>query len=240
MKKLFAVIVVIAILSIVGHAQTVDEVINGYLKAIGADNMKAIKSMEAKNKMVDNRGMEVQMTIWLKRPNLVKTEIAVGPQKITQAYDGKTAWVINPMAGSMDPQILPEAQATDVKDTFDMIEDPFLNYKKKGHTIELLGTEEVDGKPCFKLKLIKKGNRESTMYIDTKTFFLHKISVIQKRGGMEMPMDLVMDDYRDVAGVKINHKISAFANGQNIWTMTFEYFKTNVPIDDTMFQMPKK
>ena len=240
MKKLFAAIVVIAILSLTVHAQSVDEVVANYLKAIGADSLKAVNSMEAKAKMVDNRGIEMQMTIWLKRPNLVKTEILVGPQKVEQAYDGKTAWAIAPQMGSLDPMVLPETQASQVKDTFEMIEDPLMDYKGKGHTIELLGKEEVDGKTYYKLKLIKKGSRESTMYIDAKNFLLHKISLMQKGGGMEYPMDLIFDDYRDVSGAKLCYKVSAVMNGQNAWTMTFEYLKTNVDIDDSIFQMPKK
>ena len=51
MKKLFAVIAVIAILSLTGYAQSVDEVVANYLKAIGADSLKAVNSMEAKAKM---------------------------------------------------------------------------------------------------------------------------------------------------------------------------------------------
>jgi len=240
MKKLFAVIMVIAILSIVGNAQSVDEIVNGYLKAIGAKNLKAIKTIEAKSNMVDNRGMEMQLTIWLKRPNLVKSEILIGTQKVIQAYDGKTAWVIAPQSGSLDPRVLPEGQALQIKDTFEMIEDSLMDYKEKGHTIEFLGKEEADGKTFFKLKLTKKSKRESTLFFDTETFLLNQISLMQKRGETESPMDIIFEDYRDVAGAKISHKVSTFVNSRNIWNMTSEYFKPNIKIDDAIFRMPKK
>lgn len=231
---------VIAILSIVGHAQSVDEIVNGYLKAIGAKNLKAIKTMEVKSKMVDNKGNEMQMGIWLKRPNMVKSEILIGTQTVTQAFDGKTAWVIAPQSGSLDPKILPEGQAIQIKDTFQMIEDPLMDYKAKGHTVEFLGKEDADGKTYFKLKLTKKGNRESTLFFDTETFLLSQISLMQKRGETEFPMDILFDDYRDVGGAKISYKVSAFVNQQNIWNMTFEYFKPNIKLDDAIFRMPKK
>ncbi len=240
MKKLFTVIMVIAILSLVGHAQTADEVVNDYLKANNVKKMRTMKTMEAKSNMQDNRGNQIQMTIWLKRPNMVRSEIVVGGQTAIQAYDGKTTWQIMPRTGSLDPMELTGEAAQQVKDTFEMLEDPLMDYKKKGHTVELLGKEEEEGKTYFKLKLTKEGKRESTMFIDTKTLLLHKISLIQSQGGMEFPMDLVFDDYKDVIGVKINHKLSAFVRGQNIWNMDFEHFKANVPVDDAIFVMPKK
>lgn len=240
MKKLFALILVIAILGIMGHAQSADEIVNGYLKAIGAKNMKDIKSMEAKASMKSSRGMEMQYTIWVKRPHMAKTELTAGPQKMIQAYDGKTGWEINPQSGSMDPRVLQENELDGLMDTFEAIDDALLDYKKKGHTVEFLGKEDVNGKPHFKLKIIKKGNRESTLYVDPETYLLKKIAVLVKQGGMEFPMEYILEDYKEVGKVKINHKLSAFTRGQNVWVMTFEYFKTNVPIDDAIFQMPKK
>lgn len=240
MKKIFTLILIITIVSITGHAQTVDEVVTDHLKAVGAKNLETIKSMEAKVKMVDNENREVQMTYWLKRPGMVRTEILLGDRKAVQAYDGKTAWAILPQATTMVPQVLPETQANQVKDTFQMIENPLLNYKEKGHTVELLGKHVEEENTYFTLKLTKKGAEPSTMYIDTKTHLLHKMTVFQTRGQLKYPMNLVYDNYKEVSGVKINHKLSAFVRGRNIWVMDFEYLKPNVPVDDSIFKMPEK
>lgn len=238
MKKLFAIALVIVVLSILGNAQSADDVIKNYLKAASLEKTKDFKTMQALGNMT-RQGMEMPMDIKIKRPNKVKAEITVGPQKVTQSFDGETAWAIIPQSGSLEPQVLSGLQAQNIKDQFDLIEDPFLNYKEKGSTIELISKEEINGKTYFKVKLTKQNGDVSTNFFDAETWMMHKTSILRSNMGQEVSLDFVFEDYKPVQGILLPHKITTFANGNNIGDIIFTSIIFNTEIDDSIFPMPK-
>ena len=72
----------------------------------------------------------------------------------TVAFDGETLWTTNFMT------MLPEksdAESTEnmKKQAYDF-PSPFFNYKEKGFTVALLGTETKDGAETFKIKLTQQ------------------------------------------------------------------------------------
>ena len=84
------------------------------------------------------------------------------------AFDGKTVWGINPMTGSTAPQELtgPQADLTRDEATFDPL---FLTYKERGHAIELVGTETVEGTEAHHLKVTKKNGSIEHYYLNAAT-----------------------------------------------------------------------
>jgi outer membrane lipoprotein-sorting protein len=238
MKKLLAIAVVIALLSLLGHAQSADDVIKNYLKAANLEKAKAIKTLDLTGKMT-RQGMEMQMKIQLKRPNKVWTEITLGPQKMTQGFDGQTAWAIIPQSGSLEPQVITGPQAQNLKDQFDLIDDPFLVYKEKGSKIELISKEEIDGKTYYKIELTKQNGEVSTNFFDAETFLMHKTAIKRANMGQEVTVEFLFDDYKPVGGVMIAHKITTFANGNSVGDIIFTSITANTEIDDSIFPMPK-
>ena len=85
-----------------------------------------------------------------------------------QAYDGTTAWTINPMMGSDQPQEVPGPVAESLKEQADF-DGPLLDYKAKGNTVELVGNEDLAGKKVHHLKLTRKGGKTMHFYLDAAT-----------------------------------------------------------------------
>ena len=106
MKKFFIIMIAVVLLGMWTwtQAQTVDEIVQKYAKAMGgADKIKAIKTIKVGGKFI-MQSMEATVTIWAKRPDSIKIETVFGGQKMVMAYDGKTAWMINPFTGSTEPK----------------------------------------------------------------------------------------------------------------------------------------
>jgi len=133
-------------------AQDADQVLSDYFeKTGGLLAWKQLHSMKIKADF-EQAGMTFKAVILRKQPDLSRTEIEVQGDTIVQAFDGETGWMINPMTGTSDPQKMPMEMMAAMKEQ--KFESDLIDYKEKGNTIEMVGTEMVNGKETFKIRLI--------------------------------------------------------------------------------------
>lgn len=221
------------------QAQTADEIINNYLENIGgAEKWLTLKSTKMTATMA-MQGMEFPGTMFSAPPNKQRAEIDVQGQQIISAYDGETAWMINPLMGSADPQKLPDDQAEEMKKQ--EFESPFLDYKKKGHTAELEGKETVDGTETYKVKLTKKGGDIEYYYFDMEYF----VPIMTQRPVASGPMkgqmaSTYLSDYQEVDGLMMPFFIESKIGGQTLQKITITSVELNPEIETSMFDFPKK
>ena len=132
-------------------AKTAEDVVARMVAARGGlDKMKAIHSIEMKFK-ANQQGLEFPGKMDLERPGKLRLEMTIQGKTMVQAYDGQTAWMIMPFLGSLDPQRMSADEAKEVIEQADM-DGPMVDAKAKGNTVELLGQEDVEGSPAWKLR----------------------------------------------------------------------------------------
>ena len=107
----------------------------------GAEKWQSVKSVKMTGRMTA-QGNEMPLTVYAMRPNYNRQEITMPAGKAIQAFDGTTAWVVNPMLGISTPQAVPGPAAEFAKHSADF-DGALINYKEKGNTIELVGKENV-------------------------------------------------------------------------------------------------
>lgn len=219
-------------------AQDLDEILDTHFKTIGQEKLLKVKTMEASGKMtISMMGSEGGFKTFNKKPNKLRVEVEVMGSKIVQAYDGITAWTINPMAGSSEAMEMTGPEAEGLIETAD-IDGQLWNYKEKGHVLELVGTEEHGASKVFVLKLTKKNGNIDHYYIDAEDYVIVKVKSKIVANGMEMDMETLMSDYREVDGYLGAHKIEQIIGGQAYSTIQLEEVKYNPPIDDAIFAKP--
>ena len=116
-SRLAALAVGMAVLSAPAAAQTptADELVAKYLTARGGvDKIKAVNTARIAG-TVSAAGQDLQLTVVSKRPNKMRQEVMVQGQKMIQAFDGTTAWGVNPMTGNPSPQVMEGPQADLIK-----------------------------------------------------------------------------------------------------------------------------
>ncbi|HEX5735613.1 MAG TPA: hypothetical protein VF131_22490 [Blastocatellia bacterium] len=223
----------------VASAQTVDALIKKNMDAHGgARRLKAIKSTKATGK-IQMQGINAPVTIITKRPNLARVEISLQIGPYVEAYDGRTAWRINPLEGSHDPETINGEEARDILETADM-EGPLVDYRRKGHKMELLGREKVEGVDAYKLKLTLKSGEVKHIFINTRTHL--EVKQVTKRldHGVEIEVEVYYGDYKSVGGIIIAHSYEARVEGQTVQLTAIEKVEINSRIDDDIFKMPIK
>lgn len=239
-RKIFTLALIFVIFSALAvSAQTLDEILQKYYDARGGyEKIKAIKT----TKMTGNQmmqGLEIPFTIQQKRPNLFRADVTVQEQGIIQAYDGKTAWVVNPLSGSTDPVVLPEEQAKRFKQQADF-DGPLFDYKEKGNTVELLGKEDMEGTPVYKLKITLDDGDVQYTFLDAEYFLELKVTTKVKQGESEIEVETFLSDYKEVDGQMIAHAIESKTGGNVVSQLTIETVEFDVPVEDAIFVMPTK
>ena len=180
------------------------------------------------------------MTAWSLRPRSTRVEIDMQGQKIVQAFDGTTGWMINPMSGSPEPQKAPEDEAKSAADNADPDGSPLIDYKAKGNTVELLGKEDVEGSMAFKLKVTLKNGSASTIFINEKTYMPSKMITKRKQMGQEMELEAYPSNYKAVDGVQMPFSTEVKVGGRSMMQYVIEKVETNVAVDEKMFAFPMK
>ena len=222
-------------------AQTVDEIIAKNLEAKGgAEKWKSVGS-EKMTGTIKLQGMDLPLTVYAKRPNFNRQEITLQDQRLVQAFDGTTAWLINPMMGTDVPQELPKPAAEAMRHSADF-DGALIDYKAKGHAIELVGKEKLADTEVYHLKVtMKGGDVEQHYYLDAKSGIeLKTSSEVDTGTGQKQALETEMSDYRQVDGIMIPHTVKQLMNGKPVVQMTIDKVELNAPVDDAIFRMPKK
>jgi outer membrane lipoprotein-sorting protein len=222
------------------RAQTADDIVKKALEARGgAEKIKAVQAERVTGSISFGPGADGVFTVELKRPHKMHMEISIEGQKLVRVYDGKSAgWTINPFAPNRDVQPMSDEDLKSISDESDF-DGPLVDYKTKGNQIELVGKEDLDGKPAYRLKLTNKNGDARFYLFDASSYFLVKWEGVRKADNKEIPWESFFSDYREVQGLKYAFKIDSGSPGTEIkQSLTAEKIEIDPQIDESHFTKP--
>jgi outer membrane lipoprotein-sorting protein len=238
-RKVCMSMIALAVLAPCLMAQSVDEIIAKNVQARGgADKLKSVKSIKSTATMSMGPGIEAPGTLIQKRPALARLEFTVQGLTAVQAYDGKNGWQIMPFMGKKDPELMSADEAKEIEENADL-DGPLLDYKSKGHQVELQGKEKIEGTDAYKLKVTLKNGDVQTIYIDSDSFL--DIKKVTKRTvrGTEQEIESAIGDYKPVDGIMFPFAVESGIKGTDQkQKLTITKVELNVPADDSLFKMP--
>jgi hypothetical protein len=227
------------VLGVEASAQNVDDLIKKNVEARGGlEKLRAIKTLRVTAR-IQSDGMSFPLIIHIKRPGLVRGDATVQGAMLVKAYDGENAWQINPFEGVKEPDKISGYDAKEIIDLGD-IDGPLVDYKAKGNTVELVGKEDMEATPVFKLKVTLKDGDVQYIYLDAVTYLELKETENRKEDGATNEVETSYSAYKSVAGVMFAYSSENRVNGAIDEQMTIEKIEVNVPVDDAIFKMPKK
>jgi len=240
LRKLLGVVALILLIAVPATAQTVDDILAKNTNAKGGlAKLKAVNTMRATGKVTIGPGMEAPITFEQKRPNSIRVEVVVQGMTIVQAYDGKVGWILNPMSGRKDPEPMPSEMLKNMEEQAD-VDGPFIDYKAKGSTVELMGKEKADGADCYKIKVTLKSGDTRTYFIDAENYLEVKVESKTTVRGTETEGDTIIGDWKEVAGMMMPFSMDAGQKGAPArQKITLEKIEVNPAIDGARFKMPE-
>jgi len=184
--------------------------------------------------------MEAPFTMMNKRPQQTRLEFTVQGMTGIQAYDGKTAWNVMPFMGKKEPEAMSADETKMMEEQADF-DGPLVDYKEKGHKVELAGKEQVEGADAYKLKLTLKNGDVRYVFLDAETYLDIKVEAKRTIRGTEIEGETLMGDYKEVDGMMVAHSMEMGAKGspsEQKQKLTLEKVEFNVSLPESLFAMP--
>ena len=241
MKKIFsACILSLFLLSLMtspGLSQETSDILKKMVEAQGGKKaFENIKDMTSSGTVeLTQMGMTGSMTTYKKEPDKVRMDIELMGMILTQAYDGETAWWVNPQTGSREE--VPELQAEDIK-RMALGLDYIIYPEKYGISFAYKGKEKIEEKEYLVLEQTFSDGHKATLYIDPKTYLTHKTkSTAMDQMGVEVEQETFESDFKKVNGMTIGHSIIIFQDGEEFMKFTLTEVTFNSGLEDSLFKM---
>ena len=226
---------------------TLDEVIARSVTARGGlENLRAIRSVDMRGTMESTGRLEVSdapISIAIESPARYVRRLETEPGKpAIEAIDGPSAWHLLPQTGATEATEMPAARSRRFRRRAD-IEGPLVDWRAKGHQVELLGKGVVDDRPAYVLKIELADGESTTQYLDASSFLLFREyertrSVVRSRW---IEAEISYSHYLEAGGVQwpgqeeVRLAIANFAQ-----TIRWQSVDVNVDLDDRRFVMPRR
>jgi hypothetical protein len=220
---------------------TVDELVAKNIEAKGgAAALHDLQSLRVTGKLLVQVGGEIELGYLeiKKRPDEVRIEASLQGMTQIQAYDGKEGWKVSPFFGRKDPERM---SADDVKALIEdsEIDGALVDWQTKGSTVEYLGTEDVDGTPAHKLKVVRKNGDVSFVFLDPDHFLEIRVLTQRMRHGAHEEVETDLGDYEKAGGVFVPTSVEVGRKGApDKQRIIIDKVEANVPVDDTIFHFP--
>jgi hypothetical protein len=222
------------LLSAMSFAQTAEEIVAKHITAIGgADNWKKINNMR-QEATLSVQGMDIPVVITALHNKATKQEYTVMGMTGYSIITSEGGWNFNPMQGQTKPEPITQDELKYGKDNLDLQGD-FVDYKAKGHSIQLMDKEDIEGVECLKVKLTRKSGNESIFFFDPKTYYIVRTSSKMSSNGQEVESVVNMSNYQKLPeGIVIAYTIESTAVPAPI---TVTKVIVNGKIDEAVFKV---
>lgn len=212
------------------QAQTVDEVINKHVAALGG---------KEKLTKIQNLVMEGSLTIQGTEISVISTQVhnKLNRQDISamgmNGFDMMTAtegWTYMPFQGMQKPEPKTADEVKESQSDLD-VAGPLVDYAAKGHKVELLGKEDVDGTESYKINATLASGKTITYFIDPASNLIIRTKEKRKMNGQEADLQTDFSDYKEVEGVKMPYSIT-----QQFGTVLISSIKVNQAIPESAYK----
>lgn len=242
-RRLALAVVLLMSFAGIGRAQTADDIVAKTIAAQHLDKLKSVQTRRLTGTMsILPMGIDAPVVFESKRPDKVRVTVTVQGADNIEAYDGTTAWALAPAQGKLTAEPVAGDDARSLRQQADF-DGELVDYKAKGHTVELVGKEPVQGTDAWKLKVTLKDGDVQYQYIDAEHYLPVKVEATRMMGGDPVTGETFFADFRDEGGVMVPHSIETKLVIQGTpysQKVLVQKVELNVPIDDTHFKMPVK
>jgi hypothetical protein len=163
---------------------------------------------------------------------LIKTSLA-GIGDILLGFDGQKGWTTNPIQGG---RVLEGKELLQTKRMATFARE--VSFDRLYTSMRVRGVEAVGERKAYVIVASAEGLPDDILYFDPETGLMLRSDTVTITPEGEQPSSSFYEDYRDVEGSKIPHKVRAKTPAFEIITVITDT-KYNVPIDDARFAQPK-
>lgn len=237
MKKL--TLLLLSFVCIAASAQTADDIIQQYSAAMGGlDAFNKISTAKITG-TVTTQGRTLPIITQMINNKAMRMDVEAMGQQIINVYNNGKGWKINPFANAPVATEVKGSELTNYKAQASLLNN-LADYRNRGHQVEYLGQEDVNGSKVYKIKLTSKDDVKTTTYfISTSSYFLIKSVTKREIQGNQYDAETIYTDIREINGLKFCMHITVTVEGNVFQEVNYEKIELNIPVDEKIFLQPK-
>jgi hypothetical protein len=221
-------------------AETVDQLLERNAAARGGlEAWRAVQTLTLAGRMDIGRGTMVPFRLEMKRPRRMRLEFEFAKSTAVQTFDGERGWKLMPFLGRSEaiPLSADELKRSAAQADLD---GPLLDWKAKGHRVEWVGEETVEGRPAYRLRVKLPSGVTRDLWLDAESALEVKSEATQVVRGQEKRLETFFRDYRKaVTGVVLAHVVETKLEGAPAsHALQIESVRINEPLGDDRFGTP--
>ncbi|MBS0389239.1 MAG: outer membrane lipoprotein-sorting protein, partial [Proteobacteria bacterium] len=175
-----------------------------------------------------------------RRPNKTRLEITFNGQTAVQVYDGVNGYKYRPYLGREDwePYSADELKRAAAEPGIDGL---LIDLAARGGHVESAGTDTVEDKPAYRLKVTDKNGQVRHAWIDAASFLeVKEDGAPRKLDGKMHPVEVYLRDYKPEQGLMIPRVIETAVQGvPKTEKIVIDSVVVNPKLDDSRFQKAK-
>jgi len=221
-----------------------EELIKKHVAALGGlDALNVIRTMRFNGRMVEPKFTLEDFNVIRMKPNFQKVWMPFGEGFFAEGFDGVDAWE-KPVADEHGHRV-EGAPAEALRHAMELpgVMRPLPEFVARGNSLELVGTQEVEGRAVYLLKATLTDGFEKAYYMDAETYLITRSR--DKRAfhptfdPTENHIETVMSDFREVDGVMIAFRESQrdWVTGEVLGELTWRRMEINVALREGDFAM---
>jgi len=178
------------------------------------------------------------LVVELARPGSIRTEIAFPEGTYVQAFDGTRGWTLSHFGGAGGPVPMTSEEAAAAPEQADM-DGPLVDFEKKGIRLALEGTEPVEGRPAYRIRVTRPDGTVRHLDLDVQSSLKVRWTGELGPTGKKTETSSIFSDYRVVNGLTFPFRIRSGPSGKPAnQEIVFEKIEVDPAIDPTRFRMP--
>ncbi|HET6994568.1 MAG TPA: hypothetical protein VFI06_06285 [Chitinophagaceae bacterium] len=236
MKRVFLALAVFSFFS--ASAQTADDVIQKYTANIGGiEGFNKIKTLKITGTYT-TQGYDLPLTINIINNKAFRADVEAMGTSIVRAYKDGKGWTINPMASGTAATEVTGAELNSLKAQCMMVSG-LMDYKARGHQVELQGQVDVEGVKTYKIKFTNKDDGKITYYyFTTSDYSMIKSESETEIQGKKANIEVFFSDLKEFGGLKFFMTRTQKMDGEVFQTTTYTNIEINPTIDEKIFDKP--
>ena len=204
----------------------------------GLEKLQAVKNIVVEGRTAANSPMgpmNLDVKVYQVYPDKLRQDIKMPQGEMSVAFDGTSGFALTPMG----PQPLPPEMTASLKDSIFREQVWLLVNLMQDDSIQYAGTEEVMGKPTAIVLAKQPSGEMLRVFISEETHYIVKMEFRETEQGVALNKESLMDDYRDVDGVKIPYHLVQNVEGEQFTETHISSVMLNAELDESLFQEPK-
>jgi hypothetical protein len=228
-KQVFAVLFVAIGTSVFAQSK-LDKIIDKTIETMGGKeklmNVKSIKKMG----FGESQGVKYPVNFYAVHNKSERSDFSFNGLTGFQIVTIDSGFNFSPFGGMATPERMTESDVKLSSDEFDL-EGSLVNYKAKGHTIELMENEDIDGVDAIQLRENLKNGKTIFYYIDPDTYYIIRTTSKGESNGQEFSSTSNYYNFKKTKeGLVLPFTID---------NVTYDTIEINIPLDDKLFSTKK-